>query len=60
MNDLFVERVVNERNTRMAERMQPRLKEGGTFIAVGALHLFGDRGVLSLLERRGWRVTRVY
>lgn len=60
LNDLFTRRVIDERNTRMAERMQARLQEGGAFVAVGALHLYGDRGVLSLLERRGWRVTRVY
>jgi len=27
---------------------------------VGALHLYGERGVLAELERRGWRVTHVY
>jgi uncharacterized protein YbaP (TraB family) len=44
----------------MADRMQARLNEGRAFVAVGALHLYGDRGVLALLERRGWSVTRVY
>jgi len=60
LNDVFTRRLLNERNARMAERAEPRLREGGAFIAVGALHLYGSNGVLSLLERRGWRVTRVY
>ena len=60
LNDLFVQRVLDARNVRMADRIQARLKEGGAFVAVGALHLYGGRGVLALLERRGWRVTRVY
>jgi len=60
LNELFVQRVLDTRNVRMADRMQTRLKEGGAFVAVGALHLYGGRGVLALLERRGWRVTRVY
>ncbi|MGH8660718.1 MAG: TraB/GumN family protein [Burkholderiales bacterium] len=60
LNEVFTRRVLHERNVRMVERAEARLKEGGAFIAVGALHLYGSSGVLSLLERRGWRVTRVY
>lgn len=60
LNEVFIRRLIYDRNTRMVERMGARLTEGGAFIAVGALHLHGDRGVLSQLERRGWRVTRVY
>lgn len=60
LNDLFVKRVLDVRNVRMAERLQARLAEGGAFIAVGALHLYGDAGLLALLEQRGFRVTRVY
>ncbi len=60
ISQVFVQRLIYDRNTRMAERMEAQLKQGGAFIAVGALHLHGDRGVLSQLERRGWRVTRVY
>jgi uncharacterized protein YbaP (TraB family) len=60
LNEVFTRRLLHERNVRMAERAEPRLREGGAFIAVGALHLYGSGGVLSQLERRGWRVTRVY
>lgn len=60
LNEVFTRRLLHERNVRMAERAEPRLREGGAFIAVGALHLYGSAGVLALLERRGWRVTRVY
>lgn len=48
------------RNTRMVRRMAPRLAAGNAFIAIGALHLPGARGVLGLLKARGFTVTPVY
>jgi uncharacterized protein YbaP (TraB family) len=33
--------------------------EGGGFIAVGAMHLVGPRSVLELLEKKGYKVTRL-
>ena len=60
LKQVFDQRLLYDRNSRMALRMQPQLRSGGAFIAVGALHLYGDRGVLSLLARDGYRVTRVY
>ena len=60
LNEAFLQRVLYDRNARMAGRMQPRLAEGGAFIAVGALHLYGEKGVLSLLQSRGYQVTRIY
>jgi uncharacterized protein YbaP (TraB family) len=57
---LFQERLIDQRNERMVERMEQRLAEGHAFIAVGALHLPGKRGILNLLEQRGYAVTRVY
>ena len=44
----------------MVERMAARLSEGKAFIAVGALHLPGDEGILNLLQRDGYRITRLY
>ena len=52
--------LIDARNLRMLERMAPRLKEGKAFVAVGALHLPGDQGLLRLLERQGYRVSAVY
>ncbi|HED15939.1 MAG TPA: TraB/GumN family protein [Gammaproteobacteria bacterium] len=49
-----------ERNHRMITRMQKYLDGGAAFVAVGALHLPGDTGILRLLEQRGFRVTPVY
>jgi uncharacterized protein len=33
--------------------------DGGGFIAVGAMHLIGNRSVLDLLRQKGYKVTRV-
>lgn len=54
------DRLLSRRNTRMADRLVPILKEGGAFIAVGAAHLPGDGGLLNLIEKAGYRVTPVY
>ncbi len=60
MAEAFKCEVVTKRNYRMFERMQPRLKESNTFIAVGALHLVGEQGLLRLLEKRGFKVRPIY
>jgi uncharacterized protein YbaP (TraB family) len=58
--ELFTSQVVVNRNRRMLERMQPRLREGNAFIAVGALHLPGKDGLLNLLRNKGYQVSPVY
>ncbi|MGI9320365.1 MAG: TraB/GumN family protein [Thiogranum sp.] len=58
--ETFNRKVIVERNYRMAERMQSRLREGQQFIAVGALHLAGEEGLLKLLSERGYRLSRIY
>jgi hypothetical protein len=55
-----LDRLLAQRNRRMAERMAPLLREGGAFIAVGAAHLPGETGLLRLLAKAGYRVTVVY
>lgn len=60
LNDAFVQRLLFDRNARMVERMQPQLRQGRGFIAVGALHLYGERGILALLQKQGYRVVHIY
>lgn len=56
---MFEETMVTARNHTMAERAAPFLDEGGVFLAVGALHLPGEEGVVALLEKAGYRVEAV-
>ena len=58
--EAFQQRLVIDRNHRMAERMQPYLLQGKSFIAVGALHLPGEEGLLNLLEQQGFLLERRY
>ena len=53
----FEQRIIVDRNRIMAERAAPILAGGNAFIAVGALHLPGEEGLVSLLRRQGFTVT---
>jgi uncharacterized protein YbaP (TraB family) len=50
---------IDERNLRMRDRLLPILKDGKAFVAVGALHLQGEVGLVELLRQSGYSVTRV-
>ncbi len=53
-------KLINDRNKTMAGRMQPMLEKGKSFIAIGAMHLAGENGVLALLEAQGYSVSVIY
>ncbi|MCL6707396.1 TraB/GumN family protein [Pseudomonas sp. R2.Fl] len=55
----FEQRIVTDRNRVMAERGAPIIDAGNAFIAVGALHLPGEEGLIELLRKQGYTVTRV-
>lgn len=57
---VMTKRVIHDRNVVMAFRMQRQLRRGDAFVALGALHLYGEKGVLALLEADGYRAARVY
>jgi uncharacterized protein YbaP (TraB family) len=48
-----------ERNLKMAQRVQTHLAAGNAFIAVGALHLIGESGLLVQLRQRGYRLSAI-
>lgn len=55
----FMEVLLNKRNHIMAERVEPLLREGSVFCAVGAAHLFGEEGLIDLLEAKGYTLKPV-
>lgn len=58
----FNDALFTKRNQVMAERIAEKLKstpEKSQFFAVGAGHLIGDAGVVKLLEKQGFKLTRV-
>ncbi len=57
--DEFQLRLIDERNIRMRDRALPLLEKGSAFIAVGALHLPGDKGLVALFREAGYTVTAV-
>jgi len=56
----ILERLIYARNRRMVERMDALLDKDNVFFAVGAMHLSGEKGILSLLSRRKFRISRIY
>lgn len=59
LRDYLRENLLVKRNKLMAKRMLPHLRAGDALVAVGALHLMGEDGILPLLEKQGWRVEVV-
>ena len=59
IDDKLMHRLLDERNQKMADRIIRLYEQDSTFVAIGALHLPGEQGVLRLLEQRGYRVTPV-
>lgn len=57
---IFTQRLLIDRNKKMFMRMQPLIKKGNAFFAVGAMHLTGKAGLLRLLEAQGYTLTVVH
>lgn len=55
MNEL----VLDKRNAPMADRIDQLAKGSKLFVAVGALHLPGEQGLIALLQRKGYQLQPV-
>lgn len=51
--------LIHQRNRNWVEKLPLIMKEKSCFIAVGAGHLAGDKGVLNLLREAGYMVTPI-
>ncbi len=52
-NEEFLENFIYSRNKTMSKRAVRIINENKTFIAVGAAHLYGENGMISLLKKEG-------
>jgi len=51
--------LLDDRNNHWMEQLPKLMKEQPVFVAVGALHLFGDKGLINQLKAQGYTVTPV-
>ena len=55
----FMEALLDKRNADWLTKLPAIFNDGSTFVAVGALHLAGDKGVVEGLRKLGYTVTPV-
>jgi uncharacterized protein YbaP (TraB family) len=55
----FFDRLITRRNYRMRDRALPMTARGGAVIVVGAAHLPGAEGLLSLFRQSGYEIERI-
>jgi uncharacterized protein YbaP (TraB family) len=56
----FYEKLIDERNFNMAEKIEGFLSGGETyFVVVGAAHLVGENGLINLLTEKGYMVKQL-
>lgn len=55
----FVDNFLNKRNTSWIPVIENQIKKEATFIAVGAGHLSGNKGVLQLLKDKGYEISPI-
>ena len=58
-SDIEKNLLLRDRNLRWIPQLEENMKKQSSFVAVGALHLAGDQGLISLLQNQGYIVTPV-
>ena len=57
--DAIDDQMVYARNTSWIPKLEQLFADGDVFVAVGADHLIGKKGVIAQLAARGWKTTRI-
>lgn len=52
--------IIDDRTVLMHHRLYLPLRSGRVFVAIGMSHLHGEAGLLAMLQRDGFRVTRIW
>ncbi len=52
--------IIEDRTVVMHHRLFMPLRGGQVFVAIGASHLYGARGLLAMLQRDGYRIERIW
>lgn len=55
----FQTNLLDKRNTAWIPKIEKAIKEKSSFIAIGAAHLGGKKGVLNLLKEKGYKVKAI-
>lgn len=55
----FHQAVLVERNQNWINKLKPRLEKEALVVVAGSLHMFGEQGLIALLETEGYRIERV-
>jgi uncharacterized protein len=62
MSKKLMKLLLDDRNVRMTDRIEKKLKENAGrsyFFAIGTMHYPGEIGIVALLEKKGFKVTRL-
>jgi len=57
--DFFDKKILHARNKAWMPALTRAFNNGGAFVAVGAAHLNGTYGLLPMLHKRGYKITRI-
>ena len=59
-SDEYEDLLLNDRNKKWVQELNSVMKKESVFVAVGAGHLGGDNGLISLLKKEGYRVEPLF
>ncbi|MBI2258916.1 MAG: TraB/GumN family protein [Flavobacteriia bacterium] len=58
-SEFAYERIINQRNIKMADKLDSLFKKKSTLSIIGAAHLSGNKGIIQLLKKKGYIVRPV-